>query len=285
MEFIQATSSEQALKTLAEYGEDCAIVSGGTDLVVSLRRELIRPKVILDISRIGALRGIERRDSSLTLSATLTMTDLCYTEAIRRSAPLLAEAAATVGSPLIRNRATLGGNIVTASPAGDTLPALLVHNANVRLCSLSGSREIALREFLRGPKRTDRRPVELLTAVILPLLGDGWGSRFVKLGQRSALAIAIASAAVAVKIKSHIIAEIRIALGSVAPVPLRACRTENWAIGKPLEKESIEKIAQMAATEASPISDVRASAEYRRRVTSALVEEALREAVNRLLRK
>jgi CO/xanthine dehydrogenase FAD-binding subunit len=245
----------EALRLKAERPEAVPI-QGGTDVMVELNFDRARPAALLNLNEVSELRGWSRDNGTIRLGAGLT-----YTEAM--SAPLaelipaLAEAARTVGGPQIRNRGTIGGNLGTASPAGDALPPLLVCGADVHLASLRGERRIPLREFLLGPKSADLAADELITAVTLD--ASEAPQTFLKVGPRNAMVIAVVSVALRVD------GELRAAFGSAGPVPT--------LVTAPLDQ--VDSFPQQVAAAARPIDDVRGTAAYRRHALRVLTERAL----------
>jgi CO/xanthine dehydrogenase FAD-binding subunit len=258
MEVFRPSNLDEALRIRAEHA-DARPIQGGTDVMVELNFGHSRPPALLDLSEVAELRGWSEGDGSLRLGAGLT-----YTEAMASPLagllPALAEASRTVGSPQIRNRGTIGGNLGTASPAGDALPPLLAERAEVELASVRGSRVLPLEEFLLGVKRTALGPDELVTAVrVRP---SGGAQTFMKVGPRNAMVIAICSLAVVVDTEAG---EARAAFGSAAVTARRVTVPLADAATLP------ERLAEAA----SPIDDVRATAAYRRHALRVLTGRAL----------
>jgi CO/xanthine dehydrogenase FAD-binding subunit len=249
---------DEALRLRAELPQ-ARVVQGGTDVLVELNFGRSRPEALLNLAELGELRGWARENGELRLGAGLT-----YTEAMRAElaelVPSLAEASRTVGSPQIRNRGTIGGNLGTASPAGDALPPLLVERARVEIASVRGVRTLPLEEFLLGVKRNALEPDELVTAV--RLRPSGAAQTFMKVGPRNAMVIAICSLAVAVDPEAG---EIRAAFGSAAVTATRVTVPLGEAASLP------ERVGEAA----SPIDDVRATAAYRRHALRVLAGRAL----------
>jgi len=249
---------EEALRLKAERPEAVPI-QGGTDVMVELNFDRGRPPALLNLNEVPELRGWSRENGTLRLASGLT-----YTEAME--APLaeaaggLAEASRTVGGPQIRNRGTIGGNLGTASPAGDALPPLLVHGAQVEVASTRGSRTVPLVDFLVGPKRNALEPDELIIAV--HVAAGGPRQTFMKVGPRNAMVIAVVSLALAVD-EEH--GEVRVAFGSAGPVP--------GLVTASLEER--DELAERVAAAASPIDDVRGTATYRRHALRVLTTRAL----------
>jgi CO/xanthine dehydrogenase FAD-binding subunit len=257
MDVLTPRSLEEALALKAEH-TDSVPIQGGTDLMVSLNFDHLRPETILNLSEVAELRGWSRDDGSLRLGAGLTYTELMR-EPLADELPALAQASRTVGSPQIRNRGTIGGNLGTASPAGDALPPLLVEEAEVELASVRGTRRLRLGEFLVGPKRNALADDELIAAVIVR--PSGQPQTFMKVGPRNAMVIAVCSLAL---VADRERGELRAAYGSSGPV-----------VG--LVRASLDEgdFAERVATAASPIDDVRGSAAYRRHALRVLTRRAL----------
>jgi CO/xanthine dehydrogenase FAD-binding subunit len=252
VEVLSPHSLEEALATKAERPEAVPI-QGGTDVMVELNFDRARPPVLLNLNEVPELRGWSRDNGTYRLGSGLT-----YTEAMQLGDPLraLAEASRTVGGPQIRNRGTIGGNLGTASPAGDALPPLLVYDAVVEVGSVHGARLVPLDEFLVGPKRNALEPEELILSVRLPVPGPR--QTFMKVGPRNAMVISVVSLAMLV-----VDDEVRASFGSAGPVP-------GLVTGAP-----DEAFAQRVAEAASPIDDVRGTARYRRHALRVLTERAL----------
>jgi CO/xanthine dehydrogenase FAD-binding subunit len=258
MEVLSPRTLEEALRVKYER-PDALPLAGGTDLMVDLNFDRRRPEVVLNLGEVEELRGWSREDGVVRLGAGLTYTE-AMAEPLRSLLPALAEASRTVGSPQIRNRGTLGGNLGTASPAGDALPPLLVEEAEIELARVGGSRQIPLEEFLVGPKRNALAPDELITAVVIR--PSGAPQTFMKVGPRNAMVIAVCSLAVAV---DQARGELRAAFGSAGPVPA--------LVRAPLA--DADSFPARVAAAASPIDDVRGTAAYRRHALRVLAARGL----------
>jgi CO/xanthine dehydrogenase FAD-binding subunit len=258
VDVLTPRSLAEALSLKAERPEAVPI-SGGTDVMVALNFDWARPAAMLNLNEVAELRGFSRRDGTLRLAAGLT-----YAEAMQAPLadllPALAEASRTVGSPQIRNRGTIGGNLGTASPAGDSLPPLLVEDAEVELASVRGSRSLPIGDFLIGPKRNALAPDELIVGVLLR--PSGARQTFMKVGPRNAMVIAVASLALSADRERG---ELRAAFGSAGPVAALVTAT----------LEERESFPEQVAAAASPIDDVRGTAVYRRHALRVLTERAL----------
>jgi CO/xanthine dehydrogenase FAD-binding subunit len=264
----------EALESRAAHPEAVPI-AGGTDLMVAVNFGRLRPESLLDLSGVAELATWERRNGSLRIGAGATFAQIA---AELGELPPLVQAARTVGSPQIRNRATIGGNLATASPAGDALPVLATYGGDVLLASMRGERRLRWDEFLLGPKRTALAEDELIVGVEWPLV-DGPGS-FAKVGTRNAMVIAIASVSLQLDAEAR---SVRLALGSVAPTVVRAPEAEAFASDafewddreRPLPEAVAREFGALAAAAAQPIDDVRGSAAYRRRAVDVLARRAL----------
>ena len=244
-------------------------MAGGTDLLVPGREGSGRGVALLET--IPGLDAIETTAQGLRLGALARLAVLERHAALREHLPVLAQALSCLGSPLIRNMGTLGGNLVTASPAGDTLPALLVLDAVVELASRHGRRHLPLAEFLLGPGRTALGPGEIVAAVIVPLPLPGAVQHFEKVGRRDALAIAVASLAALVALdQAGRAVEARLAVGSLAPTARRCPAAEAALLGRRLDRESLREAGRRIREQISPKGDLRATAAYRREVAGRL---------------
>lgn len=271
---LTPTTLAEALEARAAHPEAVSI-AGGTDLMVAVNFGRLRPESLLDLSGVAELAAWERRGGVLRIGAGATFARIASD--LREFAPLV-QAARTVGSPQIRNRATIGGNLATASPAGDALPVLAAYGGDVLLASVRGERRLRWDEFLLGPKRTALAADELIVGVEWPLV-DGPGS-FAKVGTRNAMVIAIASVSLQLDTQAR---GVRVALGSVAPTVVRAPEAEAFAADsldwddreRPLPQAAAREFGALAAAAATPIDDVRGSAAYRRHAVDVLAQRAL----------
>ena len=267
----------EALGLLAQ-GQGWRPIAGGTDLMVQITGELAPPpERVLDIWRLDELRGIEVADGALVLGALTTYSDIRRSELCQEHLPALVEAAATIGAAQIQNRGTIGGNIVNASPAGDTLPVLLTTDADFTLASANGRRVVAAADFWPAYRQPDRRPDELLSHVRVPL-PRGRQVRFRKVGTRRAQAISKVVLALAWREDGGVWRDVRLALGSVAATPIRARATEAVLEGAAPRQTTADHAAVTLANEIQPIDDVRSTADYRRVVAARVLHRLLREA-------
>jgi carbon-monoxide dehydrogenase medium subunit len=238
---------------------------------------------VLDISRLTELHGIRREDGHVVAGGGVTIAELLASPLVKEHGRTLQQAGRLFANPLIRNRATIAGNLVDASPAADTAPALLVLDAEVDLISVGGCRSIPLHEFFTGVRKTVRRPDELLMSVRWPLAKARTAYSYYKLGLRQADAISVVSIAVRLEADTNgCCHEARIALGSVAPRPLRALLAEDSLRGQTFSEAAFARAAKLASEAVSPISDLRASGDYRRRMVGVLVQRLLLQAADEL---
>lgn len=250
---------------------DAVILAGGTDLFVRMRTEQKRPAGIVGLERISSIRQISKEGQMIRVGAMTTHQNLLDNQIIRTYLPVLYLAVKRLGSPPIRHMGTIGGNICTSSPAGDTLPPLYVLNAVLELASQGGRRMIPIHEFITGPGTTTIRPDEILTSILIPI-PDPSISYFRKIGQRQSLAIAIVSMAALIAVDPNgCITDFRCALGSVGPEVMRFLDIESEFIGKRLTYDTLSSAGLMIAEQIRPISDIRASAEYRKMVTERIL--------------
>jgi len=277
IDLLRPKTLPEALAMLAERAPAAKPLAGGTNVVVELRDGHHGGKSLVDLSRLQELRGIQRQDGHIVIGGGTTMTDLLMHPLVAAHGSPLKEAAAVFANPLVRNRATVAGNLVDASPAADTAPPLLALGAEVELVCQSGSRWVPLHEFMVGVRKTLIQPHELLRSVrwAAPLPFRS-GAAFYKVGLRKADAISVLSAAVMVECdEAGNCREARIALGAVAPRPIRAAEAENVLRGQTLKADVIAEAAHLAAESTRPIDDIRATAAYRKRVTEVTVRRLL----------
>jgi len=275
---VQAPSTlAKALELLAGEPGAWTPIAGGTDLMVLFNAGRIPGRKFLDLSRLYELRGIEDDAESLTLGALTTYTELLEQRTAHQFFPNLVRSARVTGALAIQNRGTLGGNIVNASPAADTPPSLLAYGAEVELVSVRGARWVPYAAFHLGYKKMDLAPDELVARIRLPK-PQGLGYHFYrKVGTRQAQAIAKVCLAAYARLEGRVVTELRVGLGSVAPVPTRAYRTEAVIKGQSLDALDLTAARAAILEDITPIDDIRASAHYRRVVTGNVLEQMLLE--------
>ena len=250
------------------------LLAGGTDLMVQWAAGVPAPERATSVWNLPELTAIEVFPGFVEIGAGVTHAFLCECKQIRAHVPALVAAAATVGAKQIQARGTLGGNAANASPAGDTAPALLITGGSVVLASVAGLREVPLAQFLTGYRQIAARPDEIIAAFRLPKKGPA-KERFRKIGTRRAQAISKVMAASRILVENGVIVSAAIALGSVAPTPVRLAEVEKFLAGKPLSPSLIDEAEKLAQATVQPIADIRSTAEYRRWASGRLVRDAL----------
>jgi xanthine dehydrogenase iron-sulfur cluster and FAD-binding subunit A len=268
-----------ALELLAQHGDACRVIAGGTDLILEIERGVRKQQVLVDISRIEELQAIGAGGGRLSLGALVTHNQVVASQPAVASAFPLARACWRVGAPQIRNRGTVAGNLITASPANDTITPLWAMDATVTLASAArGQRTLTFPQFFQGVRRTALQPDELLVRIDAPLLKPAERGTFLKLGLRQAQAISVVNVAAIIDFdEPGVCRSARISLGAVSPTIMRAMEAEEHLAGKPLTDDVIAHAAALAAAASRPISDIRGSAEYRRDMVRVLVGRALRQ--------
>ncbi len=273
--YLRPMSIDEALEMLAEHRGSARIVAGGTDLLLEMDRGIRSVEVLIDISRTPGLDGIELAGDYLSIGAGVTHNEIVTSAlAVERALPL-AQACWEIASPQLRNRATIVGNVVTASPANDTISPLRALGTTVAIASAASEREVDLADFHRGVRKVDLAEDEMVTALRVRAMGPQERGVFVKLGLRKAQAISIVHLAFVLAFEENVVTRASIALGSVAPTIINASAAEEFLRGRQLDAETITETAQLVAAAASPIGDLRATAEYRSAELAFATERAL----------
>ena len=267
----------EELWPLREANPGGRIVAGGTDLMVRVAARVERPGVMLSLRGIATLSGIEAEGDKTRVGATTTIANLAADPLLTERYPVLVEAARCLGSPQIRNAATVGGNLCNASPCADTAPPLLVLDAAARLRGPGGLREVPLADFFQGPGQTCLADDEILEALVLPAPEPGARGAFLK-KRRVRMDLALASVAVQLRMEGGICQAARVAAGSVAPVPLRLRVVEQVLTGAVIDDEVLRRAAEAARQAVSPITDLRTTAQYRRQIVGVYVKRAVQRA-------
>src|SRR5438132_6200462 len=275
-EYIQAAFVDDVLARLARLRERARLINGGTDLLIEIERRMRTPDVVIDVSRVVGLDEIRIEDDTVRLGAGVTHNQVVAHPLLRERAYALVRACWEVGAPQIRNRGTLAGNLVTASPANDSIPPLWALGAHVRLHSVRGERTLALKDFFSGVRRTAMEPDEMLTDISFPLPSPNARSTFMKLGLRRAQAVSIVMVAVVLELDTAgIVRDAQITLGAVAPTIVAASDAQQFLPGRALDDTTIAEAARLAMQAARPIDDIRGTAEYRRDMVRVQVARAL----------
>jgi carbon-monoxide dehydrogenase medium subunit len=277
-ELLTPETLPEALEMLASRAPDVRPLAGGTNLIPDMRAGTHRPRAVVNVEGLRELRGVHRENGHIVMGSGVTLAEVLADELIAGHGAVLAEAAKVFANPLVRNRATVGGNLGNASPAADTAPPLMVLGAEVELATSEGSRWVPLKDFFVHVCDTVCEPIELITALRWPAASSQNVGGFRKLMLRKSMAIAVVSAAAQITLDDEGRCEdVRIALGAVAPTPVRAYEAEELLRGERLEPELIDEVTHLACGTASCIDDVRSSAAYRERVTDVLVRRLLTE--------
>ena len=278
--YLAPKTIDEALFLLSQYKGRAKVIAGGTDVVPQLKRREIRaPEYIIDLKGISDLDYIKYDEvGGLTLGALATIHAVETSSIIREKFSVLFQAAESMASAQVRNRGTIVGNICNAVPSADTAPALLALEAKLKLLSQKGARMVNIEDFFTAPNKTVLSDEEILQEIQVPNLPPYSKGRYLKLTPRRSMDLAIVGVAVVVILGDGICNDIRIALGAVAPTPIRAKRAEGILRGQKFNSEVMEKAAQIAAEESRPIDDHRASAEYRREMVKVLVKRAIKQA-------
>lgn len=278
-EYAEPATLEEAFAIL-ERNEGARVLAGGTDLVLGMRERKLEPRVVVNIKRIPRLDRMQIDEhGELRIGALVTINAVDSSERVRTAFPMLASAAHSLGSCQIRNRATVGGNLCNASPAADTAPPLIALGAIARIAGPREERLVKLEDLFVGPGRTALLNDEVLVEIDVPSPPRESYGAYLKHGPRNAMDIATVNAALMCTLSGHRCVDARIVLGSVAPTPMRARKAESEIRGKSIDDDTLRKVAELASEECSPISDVRASAEYRRAMVKVVVRRLFRDVL------
>lgn len=280
-EFVSAKDARHAIALLAQYGPKARILAGGTDLLVDLKSVPEAPSAVIDITRAADMKGVKLTDRGLVIGALATHSEIMSSPEIRDRYPALVDAAHSIGAIQTRSLGTLGGNLVTAVPSLDSGPVLVALEALVTIAGPGGSREMPLTEFFVGPRRTALKTGELLVDIVIPKKNLGKPAGFQKFGLRKGQALALVNTAASLWIDpaKKVFVEPCIALGAVAPTVIRAPKAEAYLAGRKVTPETMAEAGRIAAGEAKPISDFRASADYRRDLIAVLTRRSLEGAL------
>jgi len=278
--YLAPATLDEALSLLARYKGKARVIAGGTDLVPKLkRREIGAPEHVIDLKSVPGLDNIEYDAAGLSLGALVTIGAVETAAIIGEKFGVLAQAARSMASPQVRNRGTIAGNICNAVPSADSAPPLLTLGAKLKLISQKGERIVGIEDFFTGPNQTTLSNDEILEEIHIPHPPPNSQGIYLKLTPRRAMDLAIVGVAAVVTAQDGVCKDIRIALGAVAPAPIRAKKAEAVLKRQKFDDNLIEKAARTAAGEARPIDDHRASAEYRRDMVEVLVKRAIKQAI------
>lgn len=275
--YFQPTGIEEALELLEQHAGKARLVAGGTDVLVELQRGIRPTNTLIDITALHELKYIREENGIILLGALTTHNDVIASSACVQRALPLAQACWVVGAPQIRNRATIVGNLMTASPANDTITALTALGAELVLVCRGGERVVALEQFYPGFRRTVLQPNEMIREIRIPAMQPTQRGLFLRLGLRRAQAISVIDFAIVLTFDDAVVSDARITLGSLAPTIVRARSVETYLQGKALDEASCREAGELAVNDASPIGDVRGSASYRQATLATLVTQALQQ--------
>ncbi|MGB6865454.1 MAG: xanthine dehydrogenase family protein subunit M [Candidatus Aminicenantaceae bacterium] len=282
MDYLRPRNLRDAFNAIEKTKGLIKFIAGGTNVIPDIRAETLSPKLIVDLSVLKSLYYIKETNRTISIGALTTISEIVKSDVISRVAPILSSAAHQLGNTLTRNRATLGGNLADASPAADMAPPLLALEALIHTkCGQESGRKISLDKFFLGPNKTVLAKDEIITKITFLKPKESVHGSYIKLGLRDSMAISIVSLAVMLQVKNNVCQKARIALGAVAPTPVRAYRVEKELEGREMSIKNIHEIAVLIEKEISPISDIRASAEYRKYETSVLLKRAIQQALER----
>ncbi len=281
-EYLEAKTVEEACSALLKFEGLAKPIAGGTDLLIAMKNRAAGPQYVVNLKGIPDLDYIIPDDGCLRIGALANLDSIGSSPICQEKFPTLAKTAHLIGTPQIRNVATIGGNLCNAAPSADTAPLLIGLGAQAKVRGVEGERSSDLEDFFVGPGQSILKADEILTEIQVPNPSPHTRAVYLKLPARTAVDIAVVGVAAVIRLdddKAEII-DAKIVLGAVAPVPMRAHKAESMLRGKPIQDELITRVAQTAAEEAQPISDIRGSASYRKEIVEVLTNRAIRQACN-----
>jgi len=282
LELHQATSYEDAAALLSRFSPDVRLLAGGTDVLIDLKNNGNSVSHLVSMERIESMHGITEEADGLRIGALTTISEIEESSSISGAYEIIRDAASQMATRQIRNTATIGGNIAGANPCADLPPVLIVLNATAAVFSRQGLREVPLQDLITGPRETVLAQDELLAAILVPRPAARFGAAYIRFGLRNGNSIAVASVAASLTLDDDgAVHEAQIALGAVAPRPIKVDAASLWLEGRKLNGDSLDEVARAAMDAAEPISDLRGSADYRREVVGVLTARALRAAEKR----
>ncbi len=280
-DFYEPKTSEEACNIINEYGLKAKPIAGGTDLLVNMKHKLLSPAALVSLSEIAEFNKLEISDNAVKIGSCFTIFDIAESAKIEKKLSALCAGARALGTPLIRNLATIGGNLGSARPAADIPPSLIAYNAKAVLKSASGERTVLLDKFFKGPGFTEMQPNEILTEIIIDIPNERYGAGYINLGVRKAQDCNIVNAASFISLddSNGVIHSARIVMGCVGPTHLRANLAEDILIGNKPSEKLLEQAAKSAEAECKPIDDFRGSATYKKAMIGVLTKRTLDIAV------
>lgn len=271
----------EACQLLSKFGSRAKVISGGTDLLVKMKHGVLAPEVLVSLKKLDQLKKIEYvPGKGVVIGARVTHNEIVNSEVLHNKYLSVSEAAHQMAANQVRNSGTIGGNICNAVPSADLPPILIALSAIVKVVGVNGERSLKLEDLFVGPNKTSLAQDEIITEVIIPDQ-EMTGSTYIKFGLRRAGALAVVGVAVAVNVENNIMKDVRVVLGAVAPTPMRAKETENFLKGKEINDDLLAEAGRIASKECKPISDMRASEEYRRNLVEVFTKRALRKAIDK----
>ncbi len=280
--YLRPETLAEACSLLSQFNGKARVIAGGTDLMVNLKQKTVRPAYLVDISRLSGLNTIEyNKEDVLKIGALCTHSDIESSSVVQEKFNILAQACRSIGSVQIRNLGTIGGNLCNASPSADSAPALLGLDAKVKIFGSAGEDAVELAKFFTGPGQTLLKPDEILTGIDISATSAPSCAVFLKLSPRRAMDLAVVGVGIVLWLSADgcSCTDIRIALGAVAPVPIRAFKAEGILRGQKLETALIDETARVASEETKPITDIRGSVEYRKEMVQVLTQRGIQQAI------
>jgi CO/xanthine dehydrogenase FAD-binding subunit len=280
-EFYEPASVTEACGLLNRHPGQARVIAGGTDLLVNMKKKILNPQHLISLMRVAELARLERSNGTLWIGPAVTVSEIAASETVAKDFCALSQGARALGTPLIRNLATIGGNVGSARPAADLPPSLMVYGAELVLAGPSGERRMPIRDFFKGPGLTAAGDDEIVAAIIVKAPTGYAGAGYLNLGVRKSQDCNIVNVASFLELddKAERITTARIALGSVGPTPLRALKAENVLQGEKPDEQTFEQAAEAATQDCTPILDFRGSAEYRRDMVRVLTRRTLAMAL------
>ena len=280
MEYLVPKTLNETLILLKKGKDKSKLMAGGTNVIPGMRAKTLKPEILIDISHLKNLSYIKEEKKRIRIGGLTTISELASSKIVQDHAPILTEAANQLGNPLVRNRATIAGNLADASPAADTAVPLLALEAMIITERNGGKREIPIDQFFLGPNRTVLKPDEMIREIVFPKPDPKSKMAYIKLGLRNAMAISVVSIAILMEREREECKKVRIALGAVAPKPIRAYGVGAILTNKKITMELVAACCEKVGREMNPISDIRASAEYRRSMASVLLKRVLHQTIS-----
>lgn len=275
-EYLKVKSMEEALKIKSEYGNKAKVIAGGTDLIPLLKENYIRPEILIDLKGLKEIYEIKIKNNFIRIGAGVTFADIIKSKTIKKYFPILWEASMTVASVGVRNRATVAGNICSAVPCADSAGPLLVYNADLIVVSEKGERKIKIEDWFTGPKKTSLNEDEILLFIDIPILKNKNAGCYLKLSRYEGEDLAQGSLTI---LKTG--EEYKIAFGSLGPTPKRAYKTEEYLKGKKINDNVVSHVQKIIVDEISPITDIRATKEYREHMAKIMIKRGIEKTISR----